>query len=475
MKKKCQQKTPNHDVSQDLNAMLKKYNIDKTKYIKPYKKELFYDPKKLIKGTKNIENLICPICYNILKNPISCNSTEKSHSFCEECINESLKRNNKCPLCKQKFEYKKNKKFDKLLHKLKFECIYSEDGCQDILDYSMYLSHIENCGFREILYECQIEKYSESELKFEKCGYVGSIKRINRHFLKCAFQKSICFYCNQKIIDALFARHMESRCKILYISKDAKIFIGKHEDKFQEPKGYGKYFFKDGRICVGECYNHVANGFGIFKYKSVVSFEGEMKNGFSEGYGIMYDGTGEIKFKGEFQKGHPNGIGTYYPEKGYRYEGQMKDGDREGYGILYYELENEPIDRYEGEFKDDIIDGYGIMYYKDGSIYNGEFEECAEGFGLRDLKDYYYKGQFKNGYEWGYGTLYHKQEKYAYKGEFIEGFKEGYGILYYPDGDIFEGEFKNDNHNGFGLLYKTNGDKFINIWEDDKLIFEQKL
>ena len=115
------------------------------------------------------------------------------------------------------------------------------------------------------------------------------------------------------------------------------------------------------------------------------------------------------------------------------------------------------------------------MYYKDGSIYNGEFEEYAEGFGLKDLKDYYYKGQFKNGYEWGYGTLYHKQEKYVYKGEFIEGFKEGYGILYYPDGDIFEGEFKNDNHNGFGLLYKTNGDKFINIWEDDKLIFERKI
>ena len=48
-------------------------------------------------------------------------------------------------------------------------------------------------------------------------------------------------------------------------------------------------------------------------------------------------------------------------------------------------------------------------------------------------------------------------------------------IVYYPDGDIFEGEFKNNKYNGFCLLYKSNGDKFINIWEDDKLIFERKI
>ena len=167
---------------------------------------------------------------------------------------------------------------------------------------------------------------------------------------------------------------------------------------------------------------------------------------------------------------------------------QVKNGKKEGYGILYHDFENAWMDRYEGELKDDIRYGYGIMYFKDGSIYNEEFKEHPEGFGLREDKEHYYKGQFINGYKWGYGIFYHKQEKYIYKGEFIEGthickenktnedeIQDGYGIIYYPDGDIFEGEFKNNNYNGFGLLYKPNGDKFINIWENDELIFEQKL
>lgn len=115
MKKKFTKKTPNFEISQDLNTLLKKYNIDKAKYIKPYTKMLYYNPENVVEGTKNIENLTCPICYDILKNPISCNSTKKSHSFCEEYINKSLEINDKCRLCKQEFQYEINKKLEKLL------------------------------------------------------------------------------------------------------------------------------------------------------------------------------------------------------------------------------------------------------------------------------------------------------------------------------------------------------------------------
>ena len=76
-----------------------------------------------MEGNKYIEKLICPICLDILKNPISCNSTKKSHSFCEECINKSLENNDKCPLCRQEFEFGINKKVEKILQKLKFKYI----------------------------------------------------------------------------------------------------------------------------------------------------------------------------------------------------------------------------------------------------------------------------------------------------------------------------------------------------------------
>ena len=104
MKKKSHKKTPNYEISQDLNVLQKQYNIDKIKYIKPYSKMVYYNPENLIGETKKIDNLICPICYDILRNPISCNSTKTSHTFWEECIKKSLEINNKCPICKQEFE-----------------------------------------------------------------------------------------------------------------------------------------------------------------------------------------------------------------------------------------------------------------------------------------------------------------------------------------------------------------------------------
>ena len=85
-KKSTHKKLLNMEINQELNTLLKKYNIDKAKFIRPFSSEKYYNPDNIVKRNKNIENLICPICLNILKNPISCNSSKKSHSFCEECI-----------------------------------------------------------------------------------------------------------------------------------------------------------------------------------------------------------------------------------------------------------------------------------------------------------------------------------------------------------------------------------------------------
>lgn len=222
------------------------------------------------------------------------------------------------------------------------------------MDYSIYFKHIDKCGFREILYECNVEKYSESESKHKKCGYVGTIKKINRHFLKCAFQECICFYCNKKIIQALFFKHFESECNMLYLFKDTQIFIGKHEDKFQEPEGFGKCF-GERKITVGEFKYNIPNGFCISKYKSL-TYEGEYKDDFLDGYGIIYDEFGEIYYKGECKNGDPSGVGTLYYKKGFRYEGQMKNGEKHGYGIIYHDFENDWIYRYEGEFKNEVTD-----------------------------------------------------------------------------------------------------------------------
>ena len=452
MKKKSYKKTPNFEISQDLNALMKKHNIDKAKYIRPYSNNLYYNPENVIEGTKKVEDLICPICYNILKNPINCNSTKKSHSFCEECIKKSLEINDKCPMCKQEFEYGINKKIEKLLQKLKFKCIYAEEGCPKILDYSIYFKHIDKCGFREILYECQVDKFIGLKKGFKKCGYVGTIKKINRHFLKCAFLEINCFFCNQKIIQALFNKHIKSVCcNILYLYKDTKIFFGKHENEFQEPEGFGKLIDDDG-IIIGQFSDHIPNGFCINKQISGITTVGEYIFGVVKGYGIMYDQLGELTYEGEVKNSMINGIGTLYLENGSRYEGEFINGTREGYGILYQSDDSE-IDRYEGEFKNDLCEGLGIIYYKNGKIYNGEMkDDNLEGFGLELDKSYYYRGQFKDGCRYGYGIINYRESDLIYKGEFRD-VPEGFGFIYYPNGDIYEGEFSDNKKHVLGIYF----------------------
>ena len=89
-------------IVKEFNDLLKKNNIDKTEYIKPVSNILCYSIDDVVEGKKKFDILMCPICLNILNDPISCNSTEKSHSFCKQCIEQSLKSNDKCPICREK-------------------------------------------------------------------------------------------------------------------------------------------------------------------------------------------------------------------------------------------------------------------------------------------------------------------------------------------------------------------------------------
>ena len=122
-----------------------KFDFYFNKYIKRNPK-LFYNMDKVIEKDY-IEDLTCPICFYILKNPISCSSNKNDHSFCKECIDHYLNENDKdkCPICKLKFEYKYNNELIDSLNKLSFECLFKKEGCNDILSYSEYLNHINNC------------------------------------------------------------------------------------------------------------------------------------------------------------------------------------------------------------------------------------------------------------------------------------------------------------------------------------------
>ena len=74
---------------EDLKISSNENNKNFYKYIKPCKIK-FYPIDNLIDKNK-LEDLTCPICLQILINPVSCSDNMNSHSFCKDCIDEFLK------------------------------------------------------------------------------------------------------------------------------------------------------------------------------------------------------------------------------------------------------------------------------------------------------------------------------------------------------------------------------------------------
>ena len=66
---------------EDFNAQSNQYDLYFKKYIKKITISIY--SKENVIEKDNIEDLICPICFYILKNPISCSNNKNSHSFCK--------------------------------------------------------------------------------------------------------------------------------------------------------------------------------------------------------------------------------------------------------------------------------------------------------------------------------------------------------------------------------------------------------
>ena len=114
---------------ENLDFLLNEYNIDKDKYFNSISNTNYYYRENVIEKDIDTSDLICPICYNILKQPRFCSLNKNSHPFCKECIDYHLEKTNECPLCKQNFENKNKNDFEKKLHKLDFKCLFFKEGC----------------------------------------------------------------------------------------------------------------------------------------------------------------------------------------------------------------------------------------------------------------------------------------------------------------------------------------------------------
>ena len=98
-------------------------------------------------------------------------------------------------------------------------------------------------------------------------------------------------------------------------------------------EGYGIYNYNDGSRYEGEWKQSMKNGFGIYYYTNGTKYEGEWKDNIIEGYGTFYYSNGLI-IKGNFKDNRESGLGKIYNNHNkIIYEGELKDGQFDGYGI----------------------------------------------------------------------------------------------------------------------------------------------
>jgi hypothetical protein len=206
-------------------------------------------------------------------------------------------------------------------------------------------------------------------------------------------------------------------------------------------KGYGKALFQDSTI-----------------------YEGEFKEGFAHGKGIMVK-KGGLTLEGNFEAGKPHGKCFTLLANGDKYNGDYVKGDAEGYGVYTARLG----DKYEGNFKAGKLHGFGKYYYKDGSTYEGNWENgLKHGSGKEIFKNGdKYEGEFVNDKKQGKGAYYSANGD-VYTGEFLNDFKTGKGKFTMKSGDVMEGQFAYGFLNGEGVWKLSNGTVMTGNWKSNR-------
>ena len=193
---------------------------------------------------------------------------------------------------------------------------------------------------------------------------------------------------------------------------------------------------------INETKQNHPSGFFTLQFKDGSTFDGQLKNGEIDSFGILENINEKIKFQGLFDKFNEKQIGKLIFDDGkIIYEGEFYKGKFAGKGELRYSNG----DKYIGSFKEGLRNGEGILYFKEGDIYEGNFlKGNFEGEGKLIIKDVSeYRGNFKNGKYNGYGMLISLNNGEIIMGNFIDGIINGNGIQYFSNKDIYEGNFIN--------------------------------
>ena len=110
--------------------------------------------------------------------------------------------------------------------------------------------------------------------------------------------------------------------------------------------------------------------------------QGSIYNGVKEGDWIVYQGNGQLSYKGNYRNGVKEGDWiVYYGNGQLMYKGNLKNGKKEGVFVEYHK--NGQLKR-KCNYKNGNLDGAVVWYRSDGSVFRSMTGTFKDGVRISD-------------------------------------------------------------------------------------------
>ena len=178
--------------------------------------------------------------------------------------------------------------------------------------------------------------------------------------------------------------------------------------------------------------------------------------------------VGEVNMNNEL-----SGRGILMQKDGSKYNGTFENNIFTGVG-RYIDKEGT---LYEGYFKNGKLDGRATKKMLNGSLYIGDFVNgVREGRGKEETNEHVYEGQFSKDNKNGKGKLIYKLLNDSYEGDFVDNLITGVGTYRWTNGETYVGSFVGGKMHGKGIYRWPDGGvyegEYTNNIKEGKGIFK---
>lgn len=143
------------------------------------------------------KNFFCPICTDVLKDPVQCHN---QHYFCRACITKHLLKSETCPVCMEKLTEKVLAKPPRIvtdyLDGLLINCDHIERGCTKTMELGSLKTHVAACIFKPVT------------CSSEQCKVIVNMKDLEEHETKyCEYRLIPCNECGENMSCKKYDKH----------------------------------------------------------------------------------------------------------------------------------------------------------------------------------------------------------------------------------------------------------------------------